>query len=153
MYRNRASSENTFDELKGQWGWGGFMTKDLHRTQITARIVALIYNWWSLFTRWVDESKHREGITSRPLMLHGVGRQVKHAGQTTIKLTHLHGKREKNQHHMGLIQKFLATLRTYAERILSRESKWRLILSVIFRNFLNGRPLGTCNEDFPPLLS
>ncbi len=38
------------DELKNQRGWGGgFTTHDLHRCQLSARAVALIYNWWSLF--------------------------------------------------------------------------------------------------------
>jgi hypothetical protein len=48
---HRADAENTFDELKNQWGWGGFTTHDLHRCQLSARAVALIYNWWSLFVR------------------------------------------------------------------------------------------------------
>ena len=26
LYRDRADAENTFDELKNQWGWGGFTT-------------------------------------------------------------------------------------------------------------------------------
>jgi hypothetical protein len=26
LYRDRANSENTFDELKNQWGWGGYTT-------------------------------------------------------------------------------------------------------------------------------
>ena len=29
LCRNRADSENPFDELKNQWGWGGFTTRDL----------------------------------------------------------------------------------------------------------------------------
>ena len=29
LYRERADAENTFDELKNQWGWGGFTTQDL----------------------------------------------------------------------------------------------------------------------------
>lgn len=28
LYRQRADAENVYDELKNQWGWGGFMTKD-----------------------------------------------------------------------------------------------------------------------------
>src|SRR5207237_624781 len=49
LYRDRADCENTFDELKNQWGWGGFTTHDLKRCRLLARSVALIYNWWSLF--------------------------------------------------------------------------------------------------------
>ena len=32
LYRDRADCENTFDELKNQWGWGGFTTQD-HRVK------------------------------------------------------------------------------------------------------------------------
>jgi len=43
-YRDRADSENNFDELKNQWGWAGYTTHDLHRCRLMARIIALIYN-------------------------------------------------------------------------------------------------------------
>jgi hypothetical protein len=33
MYRDRAGAENLFDELKKQWGWTGFSTQDLKRSQ------------------------------------------------------------------------------------------------------------------------
>ena len=56
LYRDRADCENTFDELKNQWGWGGFTTHDLKRCRLLARSVALIYNWWSLFVRLADRS-------------------------------------------------------------------------------------------------
>ena len=42
LYRDRADGENAFDELKNQWGWGGFTTKDLARCRLTARMVALV---------------------------------------------------------------------------------------------------------------
>jgi hypothetical protein len=41
-YRQRADCENAFDELKNQWGWGGFVTRDLLRSRISARTVALL---------------------------------------------------------------------------------------------------------------
>ena len=44
LYLERGDAENAFDELKNQWGWGGFTTQDLKRTQITARRTALVYN-------------------------------------------------------------------------------------------------------------
>ena len=49
LYRDRADAENGFDELKNQWGWGGFTTQDIERCQTSARAVALIYNWWSWY--------------------------------------------------------------------------------------------------------
>lgn len=44
LYRDRADCENGFDELKNQWGWGGYTTQDLERCNLAARAVALIYN-------------------------------------------------------------------------------------------------------------
>ena len=50
LYRDQADLRRTpIDELKNQWGWGGFNTRDLKRRQRMARLIALIYNWWSLF--------------------------------------------------------------------------------------------------------
>ena len=72
LYRDRGDAENAFDELKNQWGWGGFTTQDLKRTQVTARMTALVYNWWSLFVRLIEPMIGREAITSRPLLLTGV---------------------------------------------------------------------------------
>jgi len=51
-YRDRADSENNFDELKNQWGWSVYTTNDLHR--LMARIIALIYNWWAIFVRLIE---------------------------------------------------------------------------------------------------
>jgi hypothetical protein len=90
LYRDRADAENAFDELKNQWGWGGFTTHDLHRCQLSARAVALVYNWWSLFVRLAHPGARREAITSRPWLMSSIGRATSHAGQTTISLTGLH---------------------------------------------------------------
>lgn len=141
LYRDRATCENNFDELKNQWGWGGFVTQDIFRSQVSARIVAQIYNWWSLFTLWIDPSKHREGITSRPLMLHGVGRMTSHGGQCHLKITSLHAKQSKIRESICLIRKFLSAVKHHARQGLSNLEKWTLILSVIFKNFLKGRVL------------
>jgi len=44
LYRDRADAENAFDELKNQWGLGGFTTQDINRCQTMARACALVYN-------------------------------------------------------------------------------------------------------------
>ena len=76
LYRDRADSQNNFDELKRQWGWGGFTTQDLARCQLMARMVALVYNWWTLFVRLAQPHKHFEAISNRPLLLQGVATQT-----------------------------------------------------------------------------
>ncbi len=87
LYRDRADAENNFDELKNQWGWGGFTTQDLARCRLMACMVALVDNWWTLFVRLAQPHKHFEAISSRPLLLHGVATQTKHAGQTRLTIT------------------------------------------------------------------
>jgi Transposase DDE domain group 1 len=95
LYRDRADAENAFDELKNQWGWGGFVTQDLHRCRLSAKAVALAYNWWSLFVRLAHPEARREAITSRPWLMAAVGRASSHAGQTTITLCGLHAHAEQ----------------------------------------------------------
>ena len=73
LYRERGNMENAVDEMKNQWAWGGFVTQDLKRTRIMARMNALFY-WWSLFVRLISPEARREAQTSRPMMLAGVGR-------------------------------------------------------------------------------
>lgn len=140
LYRDRADMENNFDELKNQWGWGGFVTKDLLRCQIAARNVALIYNWWSLFVRLADPSKRREAITSRPLLLGAVGRKTTHAGQVCVTITPAHGEAGKIQEMLTAVSTFLKGLKEAAEQLTSAE-RWRRMLTKIFEKQLGGRPL------------
>ena len=60
------------------------------RSQTMARLVALVYNWWSMFLGLVEPDKHAEAITSRPQPLHGVGRVTQRARQTTLTVTSTH---------------------------------------------------------------
>jgi hypothetical protein len=139
-YRDRGDAENNFDEMKNQWGWGGYTTHDLKRCAIMARVVALIYNWWSLFVRLAIPERHAEAITSRPLLLHAIARLTRHAGQTTVTITSTHGKLEEIRRRLEQVSGVLGRLRTAAEQ-LSRPERWRWLLSVIFRHFLHGRLL------------
>jgi hypothetical protein len=139
-YRDRADSENVFDELKNQWGWGGFTTQDLKRCRLVSRAVGLIYNWWNLFARLATPDKHLEGITSRPLLLHAVGKQSTHAGQTFIKITSTHGKTQKVKLLLSRIVNFFQSLKADAEQ-LSSEQLWYRILSKALEKYLKGRVL------------
>lgn len=118
LYRDRADAENTFDELKNQWGWGGFTTHDLHRYQLSARGVALIYYWWSLFVSSASPETRREAITSRPWLMSYVGRRTEKRGQTTLTLTGLHAHFDKaRQTLMQVSAKLQAWADEDAERL------------------------------------
>jgi hypothetical protein len=146
LYRDRADAENDFDELKNQWGWGGFTTQDLKRCRLMARFVALVFNWWSLFARLADPDHHREAITTRPLLLSAIGRQTTHAGQTTIHVTSAHARHSWARAALRRIGAFLETLRSTAEQ-LSPIERWYRILSEALVKYLKGRQL-----DPPPML-
>jgi len=116
LYRDRADCENGFDELKNQWGWGGFTTQDLERCQTSARAVALIYNWWSWYCRAAKPGARMEAITSRPLLLAGVARMTKHAGQTLLHLTPLHAGKEALMKLISNIRAAINHVKTAAEQ-------------------------------------
>jgi hypothetical protein len=139
LYRDRADSENCFDELKNQWGWGGYTTQDLKRCRLVSRLVALVYNWWSLFVRLACPEKHSEAITSRPLLLHGVSKQTSHAGQTTITISSSHAKSQFVQSALQVLSEFLARLKSTAEQ-LNVAARMRLITRHAFRIFLDRMP-------------
>lgn len=138
-YRDRGDSENCFDELKNQWGWGGFTTQDLQRCRIISRLVALVYNWWLLFVRLANPDKHHEAITSRPLMLHSVGRQTSHAGQTTVTITSTHAKASVVQTAMRELACFFKELARTAEQ-LGVVERIKLIARRAFRKLLASLP-------------
>ena len=134
-YRDRGDSENCFDELKNQWGWGGFTTKDLQRCRIISRLVALVYNWWSLYTRLLNPDKRHEAITSRPLMLESVGRKTSHAGQTTVTITSSHAKATVIQAAMRELTAFFKELAHTAEQLTIAE-RIALIAKRAYRKML-----------------
>ena len=142
LYRDRGDSENNFDELKNQWGWSGFTTRDRERCQIMARLTALIYNWWTIFMRLGIPDRHAEAITSRPLALYGIARQTRHANQTTVEITSTHSMAPLIQGVLVKVSAFFKQIKAGAEQ-LSQPARWRLILSAAFRNFLGGKVIGT----------
>jgi hypothetical protein len=139
LYRDRAEAENIFDELKNQWGWTGFTTQDVRRCQILARTIAVIYNWWSLFTRLAIPNRHTEAITSRPLLLNGVARQTTHSNQTMLTITSMHAQATAVGRALKAVSAFLQRLRQTAEQ-LTAANRWAAVLRFIFRDWLAGSP-------------
>ena len=140
LYRDRADCENVFDEIKNQWGWAGFVTRDLQRCSIIARLIALVYNWWNIFTRLAQPDEHMEAITSRPLLLHAVGRLVSTGRRKIIHLTSTHAMANQIRRALNRIGLFLNRLARTAEQ-LSVEARWAIILSGAFIKWLRGKVL------------
>ena len=134
-YRDRADSENAFDELKNQWGWAGYMTQDLKRCRLMTKMIGLVYNWWSIFVRFGKPASHQEAITSRPLMLNAIGRKTVHGGQKRLTITSCHRDAGKIAKLLSCIHRFLGALMSDARQLTSKQ-RWALILQAAFRAFI-----------------
>ena len=105
----------------------GSPTHDLHRCQLSARAVALIYNWWSLFVRLANPQARREAITSRPWLMSSVGRKTEHAGQTTITLTGLHAEFAKARDALMRVSALLQGWTIRAAEQFNPSTVWSLV--------------------------
>jgi hypothetical protein len=148
LYRDRCDCENGFDELKNQWGWGGFTTQDMHRSQVTARAVALVYNWWSWYVRAANPQARREALTSRPLLLAAVGRATSSGNQTTLYLTPMHAE-------AGLIKSMIANVHAAIHHVkaaaeqLPKLDRWRALLAYICQRIVGQIGLPTPPPSLP----
>jgi hypothetical protein len=139
LYRDRADCENGFDELKNQWGWGGYTTQDLERCNLSARAVALIYNWWSWYVRLAHPRSRLEAITSRPLLLSGVARLTEHAGQSRLLLTLTHAAADQIKAMIANVRQGLDAVLAAAPQLRGLD-RWRALVRYIVARILAARP-------------
>ena len=139
LYRDRADCENGFDELKNQWGWGGYTTQDLERCNLSARAVALIYNWWSWYVRLAHPKTRLEAITSRPLLLSGVARLTQHAGQSRLLLTLTHAAGDQIKAMIANVRKGLDTILATAPQ-LAKPERWKALMRYIIEKIIAAKP-------------
>lgn len=144
LYRDRADCENGFDELKNQWGWGGYTTQDLERCNLSARAVALIYNWWSWYVRLAHPQTRLEAITSRPLLLAGVARLTQHAGQSRLLVTLTHAAGDQIKAMVANVRKGLDAILAAAPQ-LPKPQRWSALVRYIVEKILAAKP-----KNIPP---
>jgi hypothetical protein len=149
LYRDRADCENGFDELKNQWGWGGYTTHDLERCNLSARAVALIYNWWSWYVRLAHPKARLEAITSRPMLLAGVARLTQHAGQSRLLLTISHAAGDQIKAIIANIRKGLDHVLATAPQ-LPQTGRWPALVRYIVSKILAARPKSSRRFGLPP---
>jgi hypothetical protein len=149
LYRDRADCENGFDELKNQWGWGGYTTQDIERCHLSARAVALVYNWWSWYGRLAHPKARLEAITSRPLLLAGIARLTQHAGQCRLLITLTHTASDRIKTMIANIRKGLRFVSASAPQ-LSKTQRWIALVRYIIAQFLANQPKNPFLLALPP---
>jgi len=147
LYRDRADCENGFDELMNQWGWGGYTTHDMERCNLSARAVALIYNWWSWYVRLAHPKARLEAITSRPLLLAGVARLTQHSGQSRLLLTLMHAAGDQIKTMIANIRAGLDHIRSSAPQ-LPNPARWTALVRYIVAKIIAAE---THHRPPPPL--
>jgi hypothetical protein len=141
LYRDRADCENGFDELKNQWGWGGYTTQDIERCNLSAQAVGLVYNWWSWYVRLANPKARLEAITSRPLLLNAVGRLTQHAGQQRILLTVTHAAEDQVKALVVNIRKGLQQIRAAAPQFQPL-TRWKTLVRYIVDHIMTATATG-----------
>jgi hypothetical protein len=87
LYRDRADTENVFDELKNQWGFSGFCAKSRATTELAARLLLMVYNLWVLFVRFIVPHKHTEAKRGRRWFLLIAARLVQSGRQKEVQVS------------------------------------------------------------------
>ena len=150
LYNPRADNENCYDELKNQWGWCGFTLRDLARSELMARLIALIYNWWSLFTKLVDEQIAREAITSRPMFLLHIAKMSTHQSVRTLVIFCAHVQAKQIQEKLEAAARRLKEWAMLTAEQLKARSLWKRIIEHIL---VHHRSFGGQNYRAPPMLA
>jgi hypothetical protein len=135
LYRDRADCENGFDELKNMWGWGGYSTRDIERCNLSARAVALIYNWWSWYVRLAHPKARLEAVTSRPMLLAAVGRITESGGQKRILLSLTHAAASHVKMLVANVRNGLEHIRETAPQLALGES-WQALVHYIVKKII-----------------
>ena len=130
-YRQRGNCENIYDEMKNQWGWGGFNSHKLSCTAIAAGMTAIVANWWNVFCRLGEDGVHREAITSRPLLQRCVASIMVRSRQKIVTL-YMKGK-EKTCEIFSKIHTYLSGVSSATQ--LKPEERWMQVLDHAFRQY------------------
>lgn len=99
----------------------------MHRSELTARVVGLIYNWWSWYVRAANPNARREALPSRPLLLAAVGRATHPGGRTEPYLTPMHAEVGLIQTMIANIQAAIAYVRRAAEQLPTIDRRRALV--------------------------
>lgn len=131
LYNPRGDNENCYDELKNQWGWGGFTVKSLARSELMAQFIALIYNWWSIYIKLVDEQMAREAITSRPMYLEHVAKISTHQSIQTLVIFCAHTQVERIKERLEAAAVRLSEWASLTAEQLKSASVWKRVIGHI----------------------
>ena len=111
----------------------------MERCNLSARTVALIYNWWSWYVRLANPQSRLEALTSRPLLLAGVARLTEHAGQSRLLVSIAHAAVDKIKVMISNVRKGLDTVLAATPQ-LPKVGRWRELVRYIVDKIIQSQP-------------
>ena len=99
-----------------------------------AGLIALIYNWWSLYIKLVDDQIAREAVTSRPMFLLHIAKVSMHQSLLTLFIFCAHAKSEHIGEKLELAACRLKKWALLTAEQLKARSLWNRIIDHILAN-------------------
>jgi len=149
LYNPRGDNENCYDEMKNQWGWGGFTLADLSRSELMAQLIALIYNWWSIYIKLVDPLVAREAITSRPMYLMHPAKAHCHQSKRKLVIFCAHSQAADIRRNLEAVAERLKNWASLTTEQLKLASVWKRIIAHILEHH---HTIGAGKNRAPPAL-
>jgi Transposase DDE domain group 1 len=128
-YRQRATIENSFDELKNQWGLSGYTSANFERNQVMALYISHVYNLWNQRIRSEAPSNTAEAISTRPSHLEGVAHLSDHGRQKHISVTLQHNRARTIMESSRSYAQYLNQINSKATQLERVITLWSRILS------------------------
>ena len=132
--------------------WGGYSTQDIERCNLSARAVALTYNWWSWYVRLANPKTRLEAITSRPLLLAAVGRLTESGGQRRVLLSLTHAASGQIKALIVNVRAGLQHIRATAPQLPSLQ-RWKALVRYIADRIIAANSQNTTKATAPPALT
>lgn len=134
LYNPRRDNENCYDEMKNQLGRGGFTLADLSRSGLMAQLLALIYNWWSIYLKLVDPLVAREAITSRPMYLMHPAKARSHQSKRKLVIFCAHSQAGDIRRNLEAVAVKLKNWTSLTTEQLKLASVWKRVIAHILEH-------------------
>lgn len=115
-----------------------------------ARFIALIYNWWSVFTKLVDDRIAREAITSRPMLLMHTTKVSTHQSTPTLVVFCAHAQAERIKEILEVAAGRLKVWASLTAGQLKKRSVWSRIIEHIL---IHHQTVGAAKNRSPPMIA
>ena len=115
------------------------LLENIKRCRFISRMVALIYNWWTLYVRLSNPDSHRESITSRPLLMSAIGKMTESSRQKKISITSQHSLMKKIQEMQTNLCDFFDSIKAITPQLPPIDVWCRILTRAVSKFLMKGQ--------------